>query len=66
MSSEPQETDELTLEPFKAGDEKSDELNGQFTTIKGKRVIIIGAAIGALLLIVFLFMYFILYNYFKV
>lgn len=58
MSSEPQETDELTLEPFKAGDEKSDELNGQFTTIKGKRVIIIGAAIGALLLIVFLFMYF--------
>lgn len=53
MSPEPQETDELTLEPFKEGDEKSPD-----TAIKGKRMVIVGASIAALFVIIFLFMYF--------
>lgn len=58
MSSERQETDELTLEPFKEGDDKDGELDKQFTSVKGKRIMVIGGVIAALLLVVFLFYYF--------
>lgn len=52
MSSDNQETDELTLEPFKEGDDKNPEEAGQFSEIKGKRFLIIGAillVIGAII-----------------
>lgn len=58
MSSEPPETDELTLQPFKEGDEKSLNSKEEFTGVKGKRLMVIGGILVSLILAIFLFTYF--------
>jgi|GEM_PF-1286269 len=58
MMSNNNDTDELTLEPFKEGDDNFAEGNGQMADIKGKRIVIISTVIAGLIVITALFFYF--------
>lgn len=58
MNSENNQTDELTLEPFKDGDDESQAFNDPYQSIKGKRMLIIGSIAGGLLFILLLYFFF--------